>query len=452
MATANYVLLQRIELNASASSVTFSNIPQSGYTDLKIVMSARGTRAANQDDFVVAFNGSSSGFSYRQLYGGAGSGSIVTGSSSGSTGFSGIVPAANNTASTFSSQEFYIPNYTSNTNKSFSIDSVSENNATTNWQLDLIAQLWSNTAAITSITFTPNNGSWAANSTFSLYGLAALGTTPVIAPKASGGNITTDGTYWYHTFLSSGTFTPQTALSCDILQIAGGGGGGNNYGGGGGAGGITYATGSSLTTSNYAVTVGAGGAGGAANSSGTSGTNSILNSITALGGGGGAGGSGSTGGTVAGTSGGSGGGGQGNDNGAGGASGSATQGSGTGYTGYGNAGGSGYGASGGAAGGGGGSGAAGANGTAGVGGAGGAGKNTWSSWASATSTGVSGYYAGGGGANANGTNASGGSGGGGNAGNPATAGTTNTGSGGGGSGTTAGAGGSGIVIVRYTVA
>jgi len=36
----NYVLLDRIELNADAASVTFDNIPQSGYTDLKLVVSA----------------------------------------------------------------------------------------------------------------------------------------------------------------------------------------------------------------------------------------------------------------------------------------------------------------------------------------------------------------------------------------------------------------------------
>ncbi len=37
---ANYVLLERIELNASAASITFSNIPQSGYTDLKLIVSS----------------------------------------------------------------------------------------------------------------------------------------------------------------------------------------------------------------------------------------------------------------------------------------------------------------------------------------------------------------------------------------------------------------------------
>jgi hypothetical protein len=73
-----------------------------------------------------------------------------------------------------------------------------------------------------------NAGSFVQNSTFYLYGVAKLGTTPAIVPYATGGDtIMTDGTYWYHTFVSSGTFTPQKAMSCDVLVVAGGGGGGS---------------------------------------------------------------------------------------------------------------------------------------------------------------------------------------------------------------------------------
>ena len=64
---ANYVLLERIELNASAASVTFSNIPQSGYTDLKIVMSIRGDNTNNYGS--VLFNNSSTGYTRKILYG-----------------------------------------------------------------------------------------------------------------------------------------------------------------------------------------------------------------------------------------------------------------------------------------------------------------------------------------------------------------------------------------------
>jgi len=444
----NYVLLERIELNASAASVTFSNIPQSGYTDLKVVASARFTNASTSTGLAVRFNGVGTNQSARFIQGNGASASSFT-----DTTIYGDTDAANATANTFSNFELYVPNYTSSNNKSVSIDNVMENNATTAYAM-LEAGLWSSSAAITSITFQDYSASasLAQYSTFSLYALAAVGTTPAIAPKASGGNITTDGTYWYHTFLTSGTFTPATTLACDALVIAGGGGGGGYaYTGGGGAGGLYYSTSNSLITSSYTITVGAGGAGGINSSGvtslGSNGTNSQIGSLTAAVGGGGGGGYGST----LGSNGGSGGGGS-----SGSAGGTAT--SGQGFAG-GSSSGSGFG------GGGGGSGAVGGTGSGSASGTGGAGLNTYSSWATATNTGVSNYYAGGGGggASASPAESAGGAGAGGAGAGGATnanggAATINTGSGGGGGGWNAGtgysggAGGSGIVIIRYTIA
>ena len=423
----NYILLERIELNASASSITFSNIPQSGYTDLKIVVSARDSYSGVASANLISFNGSTSSFSQRFLQG------------SGTTANSGTTPAqfagndvsATATASTFSNVEIYVPNYLSSNYKSFSVDSVTENNATEAYA-NLIAGLWSNTAAISSVTLTPTSGSYAQYSTFSLYGLAATGTTPVIAPKASGGNITTDGTYWIHTFNTTGTFVPATTLSCDYLVVAGGGGGGgyNGFGGGGGAGGYIYQTAQSIAVTSYTVTVGAGGA------AGTSGSNSVFNSSTSIGGGFG----GKTG-AATGATGGSGGGGAEGTNGS------------AGTSGQGNSGGSGSETN---TGGGGGGGGASANGVSPTnssgGGAGGAGTAN-------SITGTSTYYAGGGGGSSDvNSPGAGGLGGGGTGGRYSTstaptAGTVNTGGGGGGRvSTPAAAGGSGVVIIRYLVA
>jgi hypothetical protein len=438
----NYVLLERTELNADAASVTFANIPQSGYTDLKIVMSVRDTYAAVSAALFVGFNGSTSSLSSKYLQG---SGSSAVSGNLTSLALAGLNTGANATANTFSNIELYIPNYTSSNFKSYSADSVTENNATEAYT-NLIAGLWSNTAAITSMTFTCGTA-FTAGSTFSLYGIAALGTTPAIAPKAYGGNrIDNDGTYWYHTFTSSGTFTPQVGLTADVLQIAGGGG--TNQGGGGGAGGFLGFTAQTLAVQNYTATVGAGGA------ASSNGANSQFGSLTASVGGG-RGGANSTSDPAG--NGGSGGGSMGNT--------SVPYGAlagGTGTSGQGNNGGSGlWGPLGYSGGGGGGAGAVGANSSGNNGAAGGAGLSTYSSWASATSTGVSGFYAGGGGgagglAGTSGSAGAGGSGGGG-AGNASdtfgTVGTANTGGGAGGSDGVAGvAGGSGIIIVRYPIA
>lgn len=450
----NYILLETIALTQNAASVTFDNIPQTGYTDLKIVFSARVN--TTNDLFILGFNGSTTGYSNRWIYG---NGSSASSGNNGSyTQLISWVDTSDNTASTFGNAEVYIPNYTSSNYKSYSADFVTENNAT-GAEAGFMASLWSNTAAITSIKLESIIGSnLFAGSTFSLYGIAALGTTPAIAPKANGGNIVAnDGTYWYHAFLSSGSFIPQTDLSCDVLVIAGGGGGGSySAGGGAGAGGLLAHTSQSLTNgTQYFCTIGAGGAGSTVeNIASTNGVNSQFAALTAAVGGG-SGGSGSDVSTAywkTGGNGGSGGGGGGRLSIAGG----------TETTGQGFAGGraSSTATSGdGAGGGGGGAGAAGATGGASTaGGNGGDGLSTYSSWGISTLTGqdVSGtrWFAGGGAGNGVGTGATQGVGGKGGGGSVGSAGLANTGGGGGatGAGQAGKAGGSGIIIIRYPIA
>ena len=448
---ANYVLLEKVTLSATAASVVLNSIPQTGYTDLKIVVSARDT---GDNQASIKFNSSTTGYSNIRLQG-TGSAAQSTTDSSTSKGI--IAYSVNQTSSrpanTFGNAEIYIPNYAGSTNKSFSSDGVEENNGTAAYS-KFFAGLLANPAAIESITLSAE-GVFEAGSTFYLYGLAAVGTTPEIAPFASGGDIVTnDGTYWYHAFLSSETFTPAKALSCELVVIGGGGGGGGDSGGGGGAGAILYWDSQELTsgTSNN-VTIGAGG-----NSySVARGNDSQFGTLTAaLGGGGGR----ANAQTTSFMSGGSGGGAAGYGVATGGAS---TQSLGTATIKYGNAGGSSASSSYLSGAGGGGASAAGANTTGNTGGVGGDGTNAFSAWASATGTGVSGYYAGGGGGgNGSGfTGAAGGAGGGAQGGGPNGAandglargpGRINTGSGGGGgSGNPSfpGLGGSGIVIVRY---
>jgi hypothetical protein len=297
--------------------------------------------------------------------------------------------------------------------------------------------LWRKTPeAITSIVLKSTTGnSFVEGTTVSLYGIANADQG---AAKATGGIITEDSQYWYHTFGASGAFIPKQSLTCDVLVVAGGGGtaGSDLGGGGGGAGGLLAFTSQALTAISYNVTVGAGGV------AQTNGNNSQFASLTASVGGG----KGATNAAV-GSVGGSGG---------GGAYATYTTGYAASPSGQGNAGGNGFTASFyGVGGGGGGAGAVGVNGNATNAGNGGAGIDTYSSWLSATGLGVSGFIAGGGGGGAyNGIQSTGGSGGGGAGGRnggAAIAGTVNTGGGAGGAGQNgAGAnGGSGVVIVRY---
>ena len=453
---ANYVLIERITVGAAgASSVTFNNIPQTGYTDLLIKTSIRANNSSGSQgwyDSQITFNGISSGYTIKALYG--------NGSSAASFSDTVIYDDLASSATpnyTFSNSEIYIPNYTSSNAKSISIDSVTENNATSS-KAGLYAGLWSYTGnpAINKVTITGLNSSiFQQYSTFSLYALAAVGTTPTKAPKAIGGDIIqTDGTYWYHAFLSSGSFTPQTALSCDVLVVAGGGGASINSAAGGGAGGVLALASQGLAANTtQLVTVGAGGAG--STSTPANGGNSSFGSLSGTVYGGGHGGKRAN---SAGGNGGSSGGGA-SDSTSYNLPGTPT--SGQGYSGA-------AGIDGGNYNNGGGGGAGGAARTLSgssdsTGGTGGAGVNTYTGWGSLSSAlttlglGVSGYIAGGGGGGSNNISTiAGGSGGGGNGtGLSAGAGgngVANTGSGAGGTGdgsVSPASGGSGLVIVRY---
>jgi hypothetical protein len=150
--------------SGGASSIDFTSIP-STYTDLVIYFSPRSTNVSAIYGATIQFNSSSSNFSYRALYGNG----SVAGSYLDTASWLGEVPAASSTSNTFGNVSIYIPNYSGSTNKSFSIDNVGENNATAA-RADLIAELWSNTAAINSVKL-QSAVNFAQYSTATLYGI-----------------------------------------------------------------------------------------------------------------------------------------------------------------------------------------------------------------------------------------------------------------------------------------
>ena len=156
--------------SGGVASVTFSSIP-STYTDLVVKVSARAANSGAQN-ILLSFNGSTSNFSSIMLYG--------TGSATGSLSYpsnapyntSIVIGGSDYTANVFNSGEIYIPNYAGSTNKSFSTDSATENNATASY-IELFAQLWAQTSAITSLTLTCGYGNYVQYSTFYLYGISS---------------------------------------------------------------------------------------------------------------------------------------------------------------------------------------------------------------------------------------------------------------------------------------
>ena len=142
-----YTLIQSVTVGSGGTaSIEFGSIPQT-YTDLLVVTSIKGVRPGSTNSLIIVrFNGSTTSFTNRNLFGNGSS--VVSQTNTATLDFLGNGPSA--TASVFGSASIYIPNYTSSNYKSSSVDAVTENNATSAYQL-FNAGLWSNTAAITSI-------------------------------------------------------------------------------------------------------------------------------------------------------------------------------------------------------------------------------------------------------------------------------------------------------------
>ena len=156
--------------SGGASSITFSSIPQT-YTDLVLLMSARQD-ANGAASILGRFNSSATGYSTRQLYGYGTTVGSTTAVGGGTTYADfGIQDNSGTTSNTFSNTLVYIPNYAGSNNKSYSVDSVSEDNTSINAFLILNAGLWSNTSAITSLTLTCQNGNFVQYVTAVLYGV-----------------------------------------------------------------------------------------------------------------------------------------------------------------------------------------------------------------------------------------------------------------------------------------
>lgn len=165
-----YQLIASNVLSSSAASVTFSAIPAT-YTDLVLRASARNSAAVNNAVLGVRVNGLSTTI-YSTLYlqstgSAASSQSNATQTELNGNTFQGSLTTAN----TFTSIEYYIPNYTVAIHKPISGISHGENNATAALTRDS-ANLIRTTDAITSINlFDTSAANFESGSSFYLYGI-----------------------------------------------------------------------------------------------------------------------------------------------------------------------------------------------------------------------------------------------------------------------------------------
>ena len=154
--------------SGGSATITLSNIPQN-YNDLVIKLSGRSSRTGfAYDDLNISFNISTSNFSAKALQGAG----VSSPQSFSPSNFIGQLDTTVNTSNTFNSVDVYIPNYSNSTFKSYSSDSVHEENGTSAYT-NFVAGLWSNTSAINQITFIAGVGNFLQHSTATLYGVKA---------------------------------------------------------------------------------------------------------------------------------------------------------------------------------------------------------------------------------------------------------------------------------------
>lgn len=169
--------MAKLELIASqtvgaggVSSITFSSIPQT-YSDLKLIVSARGSYIYAQANAYLTFNGSSAtNYKEHLFYGNGSSVGTVNATTNGYFNWTVMMSGGGATANTFGNSEVNIYNYTDSKYKHLSADNMTENNGTEGWQ-GVSASQWAVGNPITSITLTADNGSITQYSSFYLYGI-----------------------------------------------------------------------------------------------------------------------------------------------------------------------------------------------------------------------------------------------------------------------------------------
>jgi len=163
-------LIETVELASAASSITFSSIPQT-YTDLLVKVSARADGPGTGEIMNLAINGGGTSITTVLL-------EAFNGVRSATGRFIYIPPSGSVTANTFGNASIYISNYTSSNDKSLSVDAVTENNSTFAAS-QILAGLWANSSAITSLAFTLSGDDFVTGTVFSLYGITAGGSGTV---------------------------------------------------------------------------------------------------------------------------------------------------------------------------------------------------------------------------------------------------------------------------------
>ena len=168
MATPTYTLIDSTTLTSSASTITFSSIPQT-YRDLVLVAQFETSAAAVPN---MQFN-LDTGSNYYYVYA-TGNGSSATSSSGNTSSLSFNQEIFANTATPYLATVQLLDFSATDKHKSILIRANNQQEPVTGLVgAGMQAGRWANTSAITSILIRTGGGNFEIGSTFSLYGIAA---------------------------------------------------------------------------------------------------------------------------------------------------------------------------------------------------------------------------------------------------------------------------------------
>lgn len=164
-----YDALATVTLSTTASSVTFTGIPQ-GYKHLQVRAITRATQAAGGTDIRTTFNNDIlANYSWHHLYGNGVSASATSGTSA--TYIRSVNTVDGSYTNIFQASIYDILDYAS-TSKVKTVRCLSGFDANGDGHIKLLSGAWYNSSnAITSITFETPATTFAANTQFALYGV-----------------------------------------------------------------------------------------------------------------------------------------------------------------------------------------------------------------------------------------------------------------------------------------
>lgn len=167
-----YEPINTTTISSSVTNITFSSIPGT-YTDLVLVASVFGSRAANADSLAIRFNNDSgSSYSYTYIIGESSAGAASARASNQTN-----IWVGNFTSNSVAQPGVIIVQVQNYSNTTTNKTILSRQNAIAGGTYNITGAnvgLWRSTAAINSVTVRSETGSnFSSGSTFTLYGIKA---------------------------------------------------------------------------------------------------------------------------------------------------------------------------------------------------------------------------------------------------------------------------------------